>query len=121
MRYFFDSYAIIEITEGNPNYFQFKDFQIVTTTLNVAEVYFYLLKNFNQQTADYWTKKLNFYLINTIRLNTVIESTRFRFKYKKEGLSYTDCIGYIISKEMNIKFLTGDSKFKDKENVEFIK
>ena len=48
MRYFFDSCAIIEIIEGNENYARFKDLQITTTTLNAAEVYFYLLKEYNE-------------------------------------------------------------------------
>ncbi|MEK6895127.1 MAG: PIN domain-containing protein [Nanoarchaeota archaeon] len=118
--YFFDSSAIIEIVEGNPEYARFKDLKITTTTLNVAEVYFYFLKNFNQKTADYWVKKINFDLINILKLNIMIEAAKFRFGNLKDNLSYVDCIGYLLSKELNIKFLTKDSKFKGKENVELI-
>ena len=107
--------------EGKENYLRFKDLPIITTTLNAAEVYFYFLKEHNQQTADYWIKNLNFKLINIMKLETVIKATRLKFKDKKENLSYTDCIGYILSKELKIMFLTGDSKFKNKENVEFVK
>ena len=121
MEYFFDSCAIIDVIEGNENYTRFKSLPIITTTLNIAEVYFYFLREHNEQTADYWTKKLNFKLINIIKLDTVIKATRLKFKNKKENLSYTDCIGYILSRELNMKFLTGDEKFKDKENVEFVK
>ena len=121
MRYFFDSYAIIEIIRGNENYLNFKDLQIVTTTLNIAEVYFFLLKEYNEQTADYWVKKLNFELINIIKLKATIEATKLKFRNIKERLSYADCIGYITAKELNIKFLTGDIKFKGRENVEFVK
>ncbi|MBI2143262.1 type II toxin-antitoxin system VapC family toxin, partial [Candidatus Woesearchaeota archaeon] len=45
----------------------------------------------------------------------------FRLKYKKENLSYADCIGYALAEMMRIKFLTGDEKFRNKENVEFVK
>ncbi len=121
MRYFFDSYAIIEIIEGNENYSKFKELQITTTTLNIAEVYFYLLREHNEQTADYWIKKLNLELINIIKLNTIIKSTKFKFKNKKEKLSYVNCIGYMFSNELNLKFLTGDNKFRNKDNVEFVK
>ena len=121
MDYLFDSGVIIDIIEKNENYEKFKNLPIITTTLNVAEVYFYFLREHNEQTADYWTRKLNFKLINIIKLDTVIKATRLKFKNKKEDLSYTDCIGYILSRELNIKFLTGDSKFKNKENVEFVK
>jgi len=120
MRYFFDSCAIIEIVEGNENYLRFRELPITTTTLNVAEVYFYLLKQHNEQTADYWIRKLNFELISIIKLHLAVNATKLKFKNKKDGLSYVDCIGYMLSKEMEIKFLTGDRKFKNKENVEFI-
>jgi|SRR3990172_6121560 len=121
MEYFFDSCAIIEVIEGNDNYARFKNIPMVTTTLNVAEVYFYFLREHNEQTADFWIRKLNFKLINIIKLGLAINATRFKFKNKKEGLSYTDCMGYMLSKELNIKFLTSDGKFKNKENVEFVK
>ncbi|MBU0958442.1 MAG: hypothetical protein KKB31_00715, partial [Nanoarchaeota archaeon] len=59
--------------------------------------------------------------INIIKIDTTINATKFKFKNRKDGLSYTDCIGYILSKELGIKFLTGDKKFKNKSNVEFVK
>ena len=46
---------------------------------------------------------------------------KFRLKNKKMDLSYADCIGYIYACENNLKFLTGDEKFKDMDNVEFVK
>lgn len=119
--YFFDSCAIIDLIEGNENYNKFKDIPITTTTLNVSEVYFYFLREHNEQTADFWIRKLNLKLINIIKLNISINASKFKFKNKKENLSYADCIGYLISKELNIKFLTGDEKFRNKENVEFVK
>lgn len=121
MEYFFDSCAIIGAIEGNENYARFKNLPIITTTLNVAEVYFYFLKEHNEQTANYWMRKLNLKLINVIKMNLAINATKFRFKNKKQGLSYIDCIGYMLSRELNMKFLTGDEKFKNRDNVEFIK
>ena len=44
-----------------------------------------------------------------------------KFKFKKEKLSYIDCLGYEVAKKLKIKFLTGDEGFRDKENVEFVK
>ena len=80
MDYFFDSSTIIEIIEGNEKYNKFKDLPIITTTFNVAEVYFYFLREHNEQTADYWIKKLNFKLINTIKLDTVLKAARLKFR-----------------------------------------
>jgi len=33
----------------------------------------------------------------------------------------TDCIGYVIAERNKMRFLTGDEKFKNKKNVEFVK
>ena len=38
-----------------------------------------------------------------------------------EKLSFIDCIGYYLAKKNKAKFLTGDEKFKNMENVEFVK
>jgi predicted nucleic acid-binding protein len=121
MKYFFDSYAIIELILENNAYKIFKENLITTNTLNLMEVYYFLLRTYNKETADFWMKKLNFSLSNIIRLDLALKSSYFKFKNKKEKLSYIDCIGYLLADEMKIKFLTGDEKFKNKENVEFVK
>ena len=43
------------------------------------------------------------------------------FKIKNKRLSIPDAIGYIISKKLGVKFLTGDNDFKNLSNVEFVK
>ena len=120
MDYFFDSYAIIEIVSGNPNYSKFKEEIIITTTLNLSEVYYALLRQTNENLADETLKKLNIQFLE-ITQEISIDAAKFRYKNKKEKLSYADCIGYIIAQKNNMKFLTGDNKFKEVENVEFVK
>jgi|SRR3989338_5273975 len=120
MEYFFDSSAIIEIILGSENYSRFENLQITTTTLHMSEVYYFLLKKYDQQTADYWMKNLNLRLINTLKLDIAVEAARFRYTFEKEQLSYADCIGYITASHNNIIFLTRDKKFKDKKNAEFV-
>ena len=117
---FYDSYAIIEILERNKNYLKFSNNLITTSVLDLFEVHYYLLKKHNKITADYWAKKLNF---NFIEIDPVvsIEASKFRFDNKKEKLSIVDCIGYILALKHNLKFLTGDEKFENKKNVEFVK
>ena len=46
---------------------------------------------------------------------------KFKIKYKKQDLSYADCIGYIYAIKNNLLFLTGDKEFKDLKSVEFVK
>jgi len=121
MDYFFDSSVIVELVLGNEEYLRFRELTIITSTLHMAEVYYFLLKKYNEKTADYWIKRLDFKLINMIKLEDSINAAKFKFKNNKDNLSYADCIGYIISKKLNMKFLTRDSKFKGRENVEFLK
>jgi len=121
MGYFFDTYAIIELILNNKNYERFGNDKITTSTLNLMEVYYFLLRTYNKGTADFWMKNLKFNLINIIKLDIALKSSYFRFNNKKEDLSYVDCLSYILAREMNLIFLTGDEKFKNKESVEFVK
>ena len=49
------------------------------------------------------------------------EAAAFRYTHKKKKLSITDCISYIMARELGVNFLTGDIQFKEFENVEFVK
>ena len=120
MPYFYDSYAIIEILERNESYLKFSEHLITTSVLNLFEVYYYLLKKHNQMTANYWAKKLNFNFLEIVP-TVSIEASKFRFDNKKEKLSLVDCVGYILALKNNLKFLTGDEKFGNKKDVEFVK
>lgn len=120
MGYFFDSYAIIEIIRENENYLRFKDEDIITSTLNLGEVYYHLLKDKDENTADNWHNLL----LKTAMLvdsDIVVKAMKFRFENKTKKFSFVDCVGYVLAKEKNLKFLTGDEGFKNMENVEFVK
>lgn len=119
MDFFYDTYAIISLIEGSENYNKYKSNIITTSILNFAELYNIFLRNQGKQTADYWAKKLNFNFLEIAPLVS-IEASKFRFDNKKEELSLVDCIGYILALKSNLKFLTGDEKFRDKDNVEFV-
>ena len=45
--YFMDTYALIEITKGNKNYEKFIDMPLSTSVLNLYELYYILLRDFN--------------------------------------------------------------------------
>ena len=120
MPYFFDSYAIIEIIKGNPNYDRFVDDEIITANLNLAEVFFSIIREHNEQKAEKWIDILKEHAFE-VDTETMIEAMKFKFKHKKTNFSYIDCIGYIIAKKHGIKFLTGDKEFEGLDNVEFVK
>lgn len=118
--YFFDTFAIIEVIKGNKNYERFKDFNIITSILNVGELYYIHLKEYNKKTADFWYKKIKFDLVE-IAPEIIVKAMYFRFLNKEKNLSLVDCVGYILALSKQIKFLTGDKEFKDLPNVEFVK
>ena len=45
---------------------------------------------------------------------------KYRIDNKKENLSIFDYVGYIFALENNLKFVTGDKAFKNKEGVVFV-
>ena len=120
MKYFFDTYAIIEIIEENKSYEKYKEEEIVTSILNLGELYYALLKESGEKTADSWHEKLRQSAI-MIDAEIVKKAMKFRMENKGKKFSYVDCVGYVLAKERNLRFLTGDEGFKDMENVEFVK
>ena len=52
---------------------------------------------------------------------TFREKAKLRKFFKGSSYSHVDCIGYILARKFNVKFLTGDREFKGLENVEFVK
>jgi predicted nucleic acid-binding protein len=117
--FFADSYAIIEIIAGNPAYEKYADQELLTTVFNLAEVYYCILKEKGTETANEYLAKYQDNLID-VTGTSVQAGMQFKLAYKKQKLSYVDCIGYALALEQNITFLTGDMQFKDKPNVEFV-
>ena len=120
LAYFFDTYVFHAMMAGNPNYEKFKrGISIILTKLNLMELYYGLLLKYNQKVAELCYNSFVKYAVD-ITDDIIKQAMQFRFLNKKKNLSYVDCIGYITSKQYNVKFLTGDPAFKDLENVEFV-
>lgn len=120
VHYFYDSYAIIELVKGNQNYLKYGDEVVTITIFNLAEIYWSVLNDFDENTAENIYRKFRDSVID-IDDETLKEAIKFRKKYKKNNLSYTDCIGYIYALKHKLVFLTGDKEFENLENVEFVK
>ncbi|MBI2549163.1 PIN domain-containing protein [Candidatus Woesearchaeota archaeon] len=118
--FFADTYALIELLGGNPNYKTYLNHTLLTTKFNLLELYYHFLHDYGKETAD---KYLDIYLKFVIPItdNSIRNGMEFKLRHKKEKLSYVDCIGYALALEFGIKFLTGDQKFENKENVVFVK
>jgi len=118
--YFLDTYALIEILKENKNYASYKKGIFITTKLNLLELHYFLLRTSNEHLAnDIYDKFSN--LCVEIEDDIYINSSKMKFVYKKEKLSFVDCVGYLVSKKRGFRFLTGDNAFKEFENVLFVK
>ena len=119
-KFFFDTYALIEILKSNPDYVPYLEEPITITMLNLIELYYSALKYLGIERAkEYYTK----YKVSVVEINDeiVFDAMKLKLKYSQKNLSYVDCIGYIYAKANKLKFLTGDKEFIGMENVEFVK
>jgi predicted nucleic acid-binding protein len=117
---FFDSYALIEIFQGNKNYKKYKEEEAITSFLHVFEVYYALKRVLEDKDfKDFFYRLRNFCV--DLEYEWIPEAVDFKLKNKSANLSYADCLGYIIAKEKGVKFLTGDKEFEKLPNVEFVK
>jgi predicted nucleic acid-binding protein len=119
--YFFDTYAMIEIYYGNPNYKCHLDDGVITTKLNLMEVYYHMLREHGEKVANkYYDANLH-YAVDILD-SDIKDAMKFRMAQKtKWNISYVDAIGYTMAKRMKVKFLTGDMAFEKMANVEYVK
>ena len=115
-----DTYALIEIYNGNPKFAKILFESFVIPDITMTEFYFVLLKDKGKDVAEHWLKKMQFYCY-PVELETMIKAVEFKLENKKENLSFFDCFGYIYAIEKNYFFVTGDKKFRNRKNVRFIK
>ena len=118
--YFLDTSAIIEIVKGNKKFEEYIERELFTSLFNLYELYFILLRDFNEPIAKeffYQFKKRTI----PIQDKHIFAAALFRKENKTKGFSYTDCLGYAISLDIGIKFLAKDNAFEGFENVELVK
>ena len=118
--FFFDSYALMELVKVNPAYTPYQDATIVTTKLNLFEVFYALLKNVGLKKAKEVLEKYWGY-IQEYDQEVMENAALYKISNKKQRMSMTDCIGYSLAHQLGVPFLTGDKEFERKENVEFVK
>ena len=118
---FYDTYTLYAIATGEESYKDFvKGFSIITTLMNLYELYYVLIKDNRKDLA----KEFFNHLINNcvdIKPDDVKGAAELRFEEIRRKLSYLDCLGYIVAKNRGVKFLTGDAGFDGLSNVKFVK
>ncbi len=117
-KYFFDTYALVEIIKNNPAYVKYFEEIIITTKYNLIELYYSLLMDFGEEKAKAGYLKFK---DSSMDINDGVIFEAMQLKLKNKKLSYVDCIGYICATSKNLLFLTGDKEFEKMNNVEFVK
>ena len=120
MKYFLDTYALIEIAEGSPKYQKYIDSDAVALKDNLAELYYFLLKKYDEKTADFFLDKFSKIAVE-LPLTVIAKAMVFRQTHIKIRFSYIDCLGYTYALENGMPFLTGDRGFEGMENVELVR
>lgn len=117
--YFFDSYAVIELLKESPAYASFQEEKMTITKFNLAEIYWHFLLSDENMAEEIFEKIKNSAV--EVPDEVIKQAMQLRKKYKKQNLSYADCIGYTFAQRNNLVFLTGDKEFEKLPNVEFVK
>jgi uncharacterized protein len=123
-RLFADTYALIELLKGNPNYEDYSQAYLVATEFNIFELTYALFRDFGRDEAA----KVVSLTRGKIEIvptgdSDYLNASEFRKSANRTGkkLSLVDALGYSCSRKLGIKFLTGDKEFFEMENVEYIK
>ena len=120
MKYFFDSYAIVEIVKKSSNYEKYSGEVVVFSLLNLIEVSYIVLLEKRIEEAQLVYDKLRPYVCE-IPDDVILDAIQFRLNNRRESYSYADCIGYSYALKKGLLFLTGDDAFNGLLNVEFVK
>ena len=118
--YVMDTYAVAEILRKNKNYCPYLEKSVILTQWNIFEIYYTVARDYGKEKAQ---QVVDLYYPSVIAVQKSIleEAAFFRLEQRQKDLSMTDCIGYILARRIGIKFLTGDIKFENLPNVEWVK
>ncbi len=120
-KFYFDTYALVEIYKGNPNYEPYREeVEMILNELNILEYVHFLIREGRKENLVEVFKNLKRFAVD-YEDDILIKAAEMKFKYKKDRISFVDCIGYLLARKNGARFLTGDGKFKGMENVEFVR
>lgn len=120
MKYFLDTFALIELAEGNPKYEKYLESDSVTLKDNLAELFYFLLRKYDEKTANFFLIKFSRVAVE-LPASIISRAMIFRYEHKKTRFSYIDCFGYIYALADRRFFLTGDRAFTGMKNVELVR
>ena len=115
--YVFDTSAILETLKRSPSYEKYRAFHIITTKLNLFEVSYCMLTDYDTNLSELFLQ--NYYpLAKNLSLKTIQKAVQLKQMYRK--FSITQCIGYALAMQLKIPFLTSDKAFQSLPSVEYV-
>lgn len=117
--YFFDSYAIIELLRGNPQYLPYGEKAVTITFLNLMEVVHSVVMEFGEKKGKEIYEKFQGD-VQGVDWPIILQMTQLKQKLHRRNVSYADCLGYAFAQQKGMLFLTGDKEFKGLPGVEFV-
>lgn len=120
VKYFFDSYAVIELVKGNPLYAKYANEVVVITLFNLVEIYWSFVNDYGEEKAKQLYENFKECVV-PINDTIIQEAVKLRKENKKRNLSYADCIGYVYAIQNKLLFLTGDKEFENMLHVDFVR
>src|SRR3989344_6943654 len=94
-KYFFDSYAIIEILKTNPKYLHYAEEQVTITLLNLIEIVNSVFKDFGEEQARKIYNNLK-YCVEELNEDVILESTKFKNKNSKKRFPMQIVLGIYL-------------------------
>ena len=122
--YFAETYALVEILKGNPNYGKYSSAELYTTEFNLLELPYALVRDFGVEKAEgilEIVKSSVTVVVPEVHHYVLASEIRIQERKNEKKLSLIDCLGYVIAKSLGVRFLTGDREFEGMANVEFVK
>jgi len=121
VKYFWDTYALVLLLNGDEGVAPYAEQEGITSSLNIAELCAYLLREGFDCTAAEKMRQA-FTIVERIPSEVVIEAAKIRHTARQKGKawSYVDAIGYVLAQKIGARFLTGDREFKGVKNVEYV-
>jgi predicted nucleic acid-binding protein len=121
--FLFDTYGLICLIQNRPGYKRFADSIILTTQLNLIELYYSVLSDKNEHAAKMVYSRFKNCIVS-ISDEVIFKAMSFRHRKRQDSkcnLSYVDAIAYQTARSLKIPFVTGDKEFENIEGVEYVK
>ena len=117
--YCLDTYALVEIAEGNPKFVFLLKEKFVIPSITLAEFFWVVLRDKSEEDAVYWSEKLLSFSVD-VSISTLIRAQKFRYVNRKRNISFFDSAGYFFAQDNDYLFVTGDKEFKNMKGVTHI-